>query len=115
MQNDGYIVGIDRKQAALFPDTIDDYITPDNLVRFIDAFVDMPDLAEMGLTHGEPEEEGRPPYNPGDLFKLFICGYLNHTGSSRKLDRKCDMEPPFQFLPKKPYCRNGWLFLFICD
>ena len=89
MQKDGYIAGTDSKQSVLFPDMIDDYITPDNPVRFIDAFVDALDLKAMSFTQSEPCETGRPPYNPGDELKLFIYGYLNHVRSSRKLEREC--------------------------
>ena len=52
MQKDGYIAGTDRKQSVLFPDMIDDYITPDNPVRFIDAFVDALDLKAIVLKSG---------------------------------------------------------------
>ena len=101
MQKDGYIAGTDRKQSVLFPDTIDDYITPDNPVRFIDAFVDMLDLKGMGFTHSEPCETGRPPYNPGDELKLFIYGYLNHMRSSRKLERECARNAEVMWLMTK--------------
>ncbi|MCL5252473.1 MAG: IS1182 family transposase [Candidatus Thermoplasmatota archaeon] len=89
MQKDGYIAGTDRKQSVLFPDTIDDYITPDNPVRFIDAFVEALDLILAGFKHAELSDTGRPPYNPGDLLKLYIYGYLNHIRSSRKLEKEC--------------------------
>lgn len=35
-----HIRGMDRNQVILFPEVIDDYITEENSVRFIDAFVD---------------------------------------------------------------------------
>jgi hypothetical protein len=35
-----YIEGESRNQSLLFPEILDDYITRDNLVRFMDAFVD---------------------------------------------------------------------------
>jgi hypothetical protein len=37
----GYIEGVVRSQAILFPEVIDDYIGKDNSVQFIDVFVDM--------------------------------------------------------------------------
>ena len=40
-----HITGTDRAQVLLLPDTVDDYVGPDNPVRFIDAFVDSLDLA----------------------------------------------------------------------
>ena len=72
-----YVGGMDRKQTVLFPETIDEYVGGENPVRFIDAFVDMLDLQEMGFTHAEPGETGRPPYNPADLLKLYIYGYIS--------------------------------------
>ena len=101
MQKDGYIAGIGRKQSVLFPDTIDDYITPDNPVRFIDAFVDMLDLKGMGFTHSEPCETGRPPYNPADMLKLYIYGYLNQRRTSRKLEAECARNVEVMWLMKK--------------
>jgi len=34
-----YIRGVTRNQVILFPESVEDYITEDNPVRFIDAFV----------------------------------------------------------------------------
>ena len=36
----GYIRGTPHDQSLLFPEVLDDQITEDNPVRFIDAFVD---------------------------------------------------------------------------
>ena len=82
-----YIQGEDRHQAILFPESIDDYIAENNPVRFIDAYVDKLDLSEMRFTHSETKETGRKPYNPGDLMKLYIYGYLNKIRSSRLLEK----------------------------
>lgn len=35
-----FIQGQDRTQSTLLPELLDEYITEDNLVRVIDAFVD---------------------------------------------------------------------------
>ncbi len=58
-------------------------------MRFIDAFVDSLDLAAAGFTHTTLAETGRPPYDPRDLLKLYIYGYLNRIRSSRKLEQEC--------------------------
>lgn len=83
-----YITGIDRQQSTLFPELIDDYISYENPVRFIDAFVEQLDLMSMGFKHSEIKETGRPPYNPKDSLKLHIYGYLNRIRSSRNLERE---------------------------
>ena len=64
--------GCDRNQEILFPPKIDDYVGEENLVRFIEAFVSILNLIELGFTHSEPKATGRPSYNPADLLKLYI-------------------------------------------
>jgi transposase len=81
-----HIAGHDRLQTLLLPEALDDYVGPDNPVRFIDAFVDGLDLAVAGFSDVEPKPTGRPGYAPGDLLKLYIYGYLNRVRSSRRLE-----------------------------
>ncbi|MDI6780131.1 MAG: transposase, partial [Bacteroidota bacterium] len=83
-----YIEGVSRNQAILFPEVIDEYIEGDNQVQFIDAFVNSLDLGELGFNRSVPASTGRPPYNPADLVKLYIYGYLNRIRSSRSLERE---------------------------
>ena len=83
-----YIRGVTRNQVILFPETVEDYITEDNPVRFIDAFVSSLELAELGFTRATPAETGRPAYDPGDLLRLYLYGYLNRVRSSRMLERE---------------------------
>jgi transposase len=82
-----YIEGYDREQQLLLPESIEDYVTIDNPVRFIDAYVDGLDLAKLGFRYAVTEETGRKPYDPADLLKLYIYGYLNKTRSSRQLEK----------------------------
>ncbi|MFB9266514.1 transposase, partial [Bradyrhizobium erythrophlei] len=63
-------------------------IAPDSAVRVIDGFVDSLDLAGLGFSKVEAEATGRPPYDPRDLLKLYIYGYLNQMRSSRRLERE---------------------------
>lgn len=83
-----YIEGVARNQAILFPEVIDDYIEEDNPVQFIDAFVDSLNLIALGFKYSVPESTGRPPYNPADMLKLYIYGYLNRIRSSRSLEKE---------------------------
>lgn len=39
-----HIQGVARDQVVLFPSSLDEYVTADNPVRFLDAFVDQLDL-----------------------------------------------------------------------
>ena len=81
-----HITGHDRSQVLLLPESLDDYVGPDNPVRFIEAFVDGLDLAAAGFARVEARPTGRPGYRPGDLLKLYIYGYLNRVRSSRRLE-----------------------------
>jgi transposase len=81
-----HISGHERSQTLLLPETVDDYVGPDNPVRFIDAFVDGLDLAAAGFARVTPTATGRPSYAPTDLLKLYIYGYLNRVRSSRRLE-----------------------------
>src|SRR5438552_13115135 len=83
-----YIRGANRNQVILFPESVEDYITADNPVRFIDAFVSGLDLAALGFQRAQPAETGRPAYDPGDLLRLYLYGYLNRVRSSRMLERE---------------------------
>jgi len=81
----GYVKGADRKQGLMLPDWLEDYVEADNDVRALDAFVDSLDFSELGFKYSTPAETGRPAYNPGDLLKLYLYGYLNGIDTSRRL------------------------------
>ncbi len=83
----------------MLPEVVDDYVTDDNVVRFVDVFVDHLDIAELGFTHTYPEATGRPPY--GDLLKLYLCGYMNRVRSSRSLERETKRNLEVIWLLKK--------------
>lgn len=84
----GHVQGVHRDQVVMFPESLDEYITNDNPVRFIDAFVDSLNLQALGFKRAVAMERGRPPYHPGDLLKLYIYGYLNRVRTSRTLERE---------------------------
>lgn len=75
----------DRDQLSFLPNSIEEYVDEANPVRVIDAFVDTLDLKALGFSKAIPAETGRPGYNPSDLLKLYIYGYMNKIRSSRKL------------------------------
>ena len=78
----------DRMQATLFPERLDDYISPENPIRVIDAFVEKLDLVAIGFDSAIPKVTGRPGYCPSTLLKLYIYGYLNCIQSSRRIERE---------------------------
>jgi transposase len=83
----GFIKGTCRTQATLFPDRLDDYITEENTIRVIDAFIDSLDLSNLGFKTVSADT-GRPAYHPSTMLKLFLYGYLNRIQSSRRLERE---------------------------
>ena len=54
------------------------------------SFVFALDLAKLGFRHADRgvEEAGQPPYDPADLLKLYLYGYINQVRSSRRLERE---------------------------
>ena len=60
----------------------------DAAVRAIDAFVDGFDVRGLRFGRSVPAAMGRPPYDPRDLLKLYLYGYLNEVRSSRRLERE---------------------------
>jgi transposase len=80
-----YISAIPRGQQML-PCSIDEYISSDNIVRFIDAFVDKVISATPELADRCTSAAGRPGYPSGCLCKLLLYGYLNSISSSRRLE-----------------------------
>jgi transposase len=97
----GYIEGEDRKQSVLFPEVLDDYISEENPVRFIDVFIKGLNLSELGFEKAMPKETGRPPYDPGDLLRLYVYGYLNRTRSSRRLEIEAGRNVELMWLMRK--------------
>ena len=85
----GYVTGTDSRQMMMGIWSIEDEVPRDSPARFIEVFVDSLDLEAMGFEHAVPAPTGRPPYNPYDLVKLYVWGYLNRVRSSRRLMREC--------------------------
>jgi len=83
-----HISGQSRYQATLFPEVLDEIIAADNAVRVIDAYFDTLDLAALGFSKVEAAATGRPPYDPRDMAKLYVYGYVNQIRSSRRLERE---------------------------
>src|SRR5258708_6676128 len=89
MTNHTFKTGEARERACLLPPRIEDYVGPDNPVRAIESFVRALDLAKLGFRHADRGVEvGQPPYDPADLLKLYLYGYINQIRSSRRLERE---------------------------
>ena len=77
-----HIAGHDRSQTLLLPETLDEYVGPENPVRFIDAWVDGLDLNATGFARTTAKATGRPGYAPKDLMTAAFIVLVGH-GSSR--------------------------------
>ena len=81
----GFIHGANRHEEILCPERLDDSITAENPVRFLDAFVDHRNLTTLGFQRATPAATGRPADHPAALWKLYMYGSLSCLRSSRRL------------------------------
>jgi transposase len=91
-----YIQGFNRHQSYF--STLEEQVSADNPVRLMDAFIDKIDLQQLGFSKTIHKAEGRPPFAPQVLLKLYLYGYLNKIRSSRKLEKECSRNIELQWL-----------------
>ena len=83
-----YIEGIPREQIFLFNECMEEIIEKDNIVRFIDAYVESLDMEGLGFKMPKGNT-GTPPYRPQLKLKIYIYGYFEKIRSSRRLEKEC--------------------------
>lgn len=83
-----FIDEADRAQGTLLPGTIEEYVSEENPVRVVDAFVSKLDLACLGFDRVEAKATGRPGYHPATMLKIYVYGCLNRIQSSRRLEQE---------------------------
>ena len=98
-----YIRGEGRSQGTLFPGTLDELLPSDHMCRVIDAFVGTLAMDELGFERAIAAETGRPGYDPRDLLKLYLYGYLNQIRSSRRLEAECKRNVELMWLLGRLY------------
>lgn len=100
-----YKQGLNRKQALLFPPSVDDYVPEDSVARAIDIYADSLDLSALGFkdTRKSSNIDGNRAYHPSLLLKIYIYGYLNKIRSSRMLERECKRNIEIMFLTNGLY------------
>jgi transposase len=96
-----FVEGESRNQISLLPQCLDDFISEDNPVRVIDAFVEELDLHNLGFEAAQPAATGRPSYHPAILLKIYIYGYLNRIQSSRRLEREAQRNVELMWLTSR--------------
>src|SRR3954467_11080870 len=93
-----FIDGEDRRQQALLPHCLEDYVSQENPVRVIEFFIDELDLAGLGFSGMTPAATGRPAYHPSTLLKIYLYGYLNRIQSSWRLEREAQRNVELMWL-----------------
>src|ERR1700756_519609 len=93
-----YIQGESRDQRGMFPALLDDYVPEGHLVRIIDRYTEVQDLAALGFGRAEPAATGRPGYDPRLMLKLYLYGYLNRVRSSRRLEAEAQRNVELMWL-----------------
>jgi len=83
-----FIDEADRSEGTLLPAQLEEYVSEENPVRVIDAFVGELDLTRLGFEGMEPQATGRPGYHPATMLKIYLYGYLNRIQSTRRLERE---------------------------
>jgi transposase/ribosomal protein L18 len=78
----------DYGQQFLFPVALEDWVPADHPARFLREFVDQLDLPALGFAM-PVAVEGRPPYHPSLLLKIWLYGYYHRLRSTRKLEVAC--------------------------
>ena len=97
---------IDREQFSIF--ALEQLVDKNSYARLVDTFVDALPLEELGFQHATHEREGRPPYHPKVLLKLYMYGYRHGLRSSAKLHQNCLVNVELWWLLKglKPSART---------
>ena len=99
-----HITGISRQQMHF--SSLEDTISPDNQVRFIDAFVEYIDLSKLDFAVKTLKTEGRPSFNSKVFLKMYLYGYLNGIRSGRDLEkesmRNIEMQRFYFFFKSNP-------------
>ena len=83
----GCITGTSRHQIYLFNECLDEIIDVNNIVRFIDVYVESLDMENLGFKM-PIGTTGTPPYRPQVKLKIYIYGYLERIRSSRRLEKE---------------------------
>jgi transposase len=87
MSHRRYQKSLNRQQTMLLPMRVEEFVSENNNVRAIEAYVNTLDLQSLGVNYAQGvTKAGQPPYNPLAMLKLYLYGYLQGIRSSRKLE-----------------------------
>lgn len=91
-----HISGISREQISFT--SLEDFISAENPVRFIDSFVHALDLTKLGFCVQTLKKAGRPSFQSTLFLKLYLYAYLNGIRSCRKLEKESIRNLELQWL-----------------
>ena len=86
---------ISRKQVSLLPASVEDYVSAEDGVRYVDTVIDELDIGEIESKYSE---DGRPAYSPRRLVKLLVYGKLKGIRTGRELSIAAKENLRFIFL-----------------
>src|SRR5476649_2568200 len=78
----------DYTQQFLLPPALEEWVPADHPARFLREFVEQLDLGALGFATPACTD-GRPPYAPSLLLKIWLYGYVQRIRSTRKLEAAC--------------------------
>lgn len=93
-----FVQGEDLRQDYLLPASLDDYVSAENPVGAVEAFIAALDLKALEFVGMTPAETGRPSYHPATMLKIYLYGYLNRVQSSRRLEREAQRNVELMWL-----------------
>lgn len=101
-----HVKGRDRDQIRMV--SLGEMVDSDSVVRVIDAFVDMLDLESFGFSYYKLNREGRPPFHPATMIKIYFYGYQNGIRSCRKLEKacRCNVEMMWLINEQRPHYKT---------
>lgn len=108
-----FILGEDRNQINLLPNTLEDFVSADNPVRVIDAYVDSLNIEDLGFVIYSGNNAGQKPYRRQDLLKLYIYCYMNKIRSSRMMEAEATRNIELMWLIGKIKPDHGTLSSFM--
>ena len=100
---------ISRLQQTLLPRSVEEFVSEDDSVRYVDSLVDELDLSKIETKYSNI---GRPGFNPYTIVKILIYGKIRGIRASRELSQACKENLKFIFLSngEKPDFRTISLF-----
>jgi transposase len=96
-----YTFGQPREQTTMLPETLEDFVSANSYLRVLDKAVGAIDVVKLGFKYAQTARTGRPPYDPGDLLRLYLYGYLHGINSCRDLAREAKINVELMWLIRR--------------